>query len=330
LDISFFPFTVRQSTDLVLMGAEVPISAHASSLFSDAIDAYERVLILGASGWFGRTALSMMGRRAQNALLIGQSERHIKINGSPIFIREWSEGFLEEFGPDLVLDFAFLTKDKILPLGLEEFSRQNAMLSERLVSIASFPSVKKIVTVSSGAAIHKNAIQSEWDSDSYGSQKARNEDVLRELAITAGKEVTVARAWSVSGGHLQAPEKYAFSDFINRALREGRIQVTAPHRVFRRYCAVEEFLAVALLAPTEKRHTEFDSGGALVELEDLAKLIAAEIGGVSLEFAYPDRTGPVPDDYFSDGEDWDRLCKEFGLTPLDIVSQIRNVRNALA
>jgi len=51
------------------------------------------------------------------------------------------------------MDFAFLTKDKISPLGLEEFSRRNAMLSERLFSIASFSSVRKIVTVSSGAAI---------------------------------------------------------------------------------------------------------------------------------------------------------------------------------
>jgi len=312
------------------MGAEVPISAQASSLFFDAVDAYKRVLILGASGWFGRTVLSMMGRGAQNALLVGQSERHINIGGSPILVQEWSEGFLEEFGPDLVLDFAFLTKDKILPLGLEEFSRRNAMLSERLFSIASFPSVKKIVTVSSGAAIHKQPAQSQWAKDSYGRQKAHNEDVLRELATAADKEIIVARAWSVSGGHVQSPEKYAFSDFISRALTEKKIHITAPHRVFRRYCAVEDFLAVALLAPTEKSYTEFDSGGELIELEDLAKLIASEMGGVLLDFSYPDRTGPVPDSYFSDGEDWDRLCRETGLIPLDFISQIRNVSKALA
>jgi|AntAceMinimDraft_11_1070367.scaffolds.fasta_scaffold11159_4 nucleoside-diphosphate-sugar epimerase len=312
------------------MGAEVPISPDASALFANALDAYERVLILGASGWFGRTALSMMERGAQNALLIGQSERYIKIDGSTILIREWSDDFLEEFAPDLVLDFAFLTKAKILPLGLEEFSRQNAMLSRRLFSIASFPSVKKLVTVSSGDAFHKRPTQSERGRGSYGRQKAHNEGVLRGVATEADKEIIVARAWSVSGGHVQTPEKYAFSDFISRALRERKIQITAPHKVFRRYCAIEDFLAVALLAPTEKHYMEFDSGGALVELEDLAKLVAAEIGDVLLESQYPDRAGTAPDNYFSDGQSWESLCREIGLYPLDIVSQIRNVSKALA
>jgi nucleoside-diphosphate-sugar epimerase len=312
------------------MISHVPINPNASALFGSAIGIYQKVLVLGASGWFGRTALSMMGRKHEDSLLIGGSERAIRVEGRQVVIREWAEGLVERFQPDLVLDFAFLTKDKIPFVGAKEFSKQNAKLSERLFLSASFPSVKKVVTVSSGAAVHGCGIQSRRSGDSYGRQKAHNEGVLRVLASALKKDVVVARAWSVSGGHTQAPENFAFSDFVLSALRSKNIRVASPQRVFRRYCSVEDFLAVAMAAKVKENYLEFDSGGPLIELEGLAKLVASDIGGASVEVTHSIRGHSDADNYFSDGADWTRLCLEIGLTPLDLLSQIRNVREALS
>jgi nucleoside-diphosphate-sugar epimerase len=312
------------------MVTQVPISPKASELFVNAIDSYKKVLVLGASGWFGRTALSMMGRKHEDSLLIGRSARAITVEGRQIVIREWAEGLVEGFQPDLVLDFAFLTKDKLPLVGADEFSQQNAKLSERMFLAASLPSVKKVVMVSSGEAVYRGGSQSKPVGDSYGDQKAHNEGVLRVLASTSKTDFVVARAWSVSGGHIQAPESFALSDFVLSALRLKNIQVTAPQRVFRRYCSVEDFLAVAITAEVEENYLEFDSGGPLIELEGLAKLVASDIGGTSVKLTHLARSHSNADNYFSDGTDWTRLCLEIGLTPLNLLSQIRNVRSALS
>jgi nucleoside-diphosphate-sugar epimerase len=307
-----------------------PVNTDAASLLSDALGSTQRILVLGASGWFGRTLLSMMSGAGRELLLVGSKERDILVAHQEFHIQEWSHSFLSEFNPELVFDFAFLTRDQELLLGPTEFNRVNAMLTERLKAVSEFPSVKKLLTVSSGATKVPKFSQSGTGPDSYGQQKAAVEELLTDASTQSGLEVVVARAWSVSGGFVQKPHNYAFSDFVASGIRDRVVRVNAPHLVRRRYCSVEDFLAVSFSGGADQSFYELDSAGELVELEELANLVARELGGIPVEVKHFDRSSSIPDDYFSDGIEWSSAVRKLNFAPTDLSTQVRNVIAALS
>ena len=216
------------------MHSLVPFNSAASDLLKTGLGGLERVLILGASGWFGRTALALLEGHPQEVLLVGSRERTIFVRGNSHRVDVWTDSILKNFRPQVVLDFAFLTKNHQRRLGDEQFAKANRGISERLVTIASHPSVEKLLTVSSGAAIGVMGSKGDVPSDLYGWQKALNEQSLRAVSEQLGKEIVIARAWSVSGGFVREPQNYALSDFVLQGLRQAEILVEAPHLVYRR------------------------------------------------------------------------------------------------
>ena len=83
----------------------------------------------------------------------------------------------------------------------------------------------------------------------------------------------VCRVWSVSGPHVQHPSNYALSDFILQAQDTGRVLVSSPSRVIRSYASVDDVLALAL-ASLSGGSGQFDTGGAVIEVGDLAHEVA--------------------------------------------------------
>jgi len=285
--------------------------------------------VLGGSGWFGRTALNMIGVQDADVLVVGSYARNIEVNGKAFYVRPWDATDIKRFQPDLVLDFAFLTRDLIRTLGEQEFARQNLVLSERLLSLNELGSVRTLFSVSSGAATLQAFESGANSTDLYGEQKLANEGALREIALSGATNVIIARAWSVTGGHVLKPRNYAFSDFILSGLEDGQIVIRAPHPVTRRYCAVEDFLAVALASGLDKQITDLDSGGPLVELEELARVIAEKLGNPSVKVSFPDRSEVLPDNYHSSGTDWESAASNLGFEPLSLSGQVVNVRDSL-
>jgi nucleoside-diphosphate-sugar epimerase len=152
---------------------KIPINPSAQKLFQESLAPFSRVLILGGSGWFGRTALSMIGELGPDFLVIGRYPREIVVNGKVFSVSKWDRARVERFQPDLVLDFAFLTKDSIQLLGEQEFARQNRRTSERLFSLAELGTVRNLLTVSSGAAIMRTVDFAGGGQDLYGTKNSQ-------------------------------------------------------------------------------------------------------------------------------------------------------------
>lgn len=285
---------------------------------------------MGGSGWFGRTALAMLGLRASETLVIGSFERTISVQDRDIPIQAWNVDLVEQYQPDVVLDFAFLTREFESSLGAEHYSATNQMLINRLVDLSRLASVKKILTISSGATVISKAGVGSSNLDLYGQQKLAAQESLRESARRCETEVAVARAWSVSGGHVQKYGNYAFSDMIHSAVHTGSIQVKAPHLVARRYCSVEDLLAVVIRNSLEKEWIAIDSGGPLVEMAELAQAIAQEVQGSKVVRSVLKRDSDKTDAYHSDNSSWLSACEFAGFAPLSLLEQIRNVREALS
>lgn len=286
----------------------------------------ERVAILGASGWVGRTACNWLSQLDSQVLMFAASSRTESIACRDYQFETFDLRKIRAFKPTTVIDAAFLTREKITTLPLENYISSNIALMEQGLELQRLPTVEKFIGISSGASVpHLKLESSNLRLDPYGSLKATYEKRLTENSELRAK-TTIGRIWSVSGSLVTKPSLFAFSNLIQQAL-SGHIEIQAMHRVWRRYVDLEDFLKVITLAtPGESR--VIDSGGTMVELQQLSELIFAELGlspsiGRTL-------TADLPDDlYFSDESTWLDAINEIAFIPLTLEEQIARVAKSI-
>ena len=264
----------------------------------------DRIAVLGARGWFGKTFLSLLPTDIPTLLTASRADG---------LHSEWSWERVQEFAPTVVANFAFLTRERIAIEGVEEFTTTNTTLIEQFKRTASLSSVRAALTVSSGAALTE-------PEEPYGALKLLEESVAADLA-SPSRSTVVLRAYSVSGPFVRRPHDYAFSDFILQA-RQGRVSVAAAHLVLRRYVSAADALAVAGTSALDGWSGTIDTGGDLVEMGELAQRVISIVDPT----ATVER--PLVDDsrvetYASDGVSWAQACERLGHVPMDLDEQIR-------
>jgi nucleoside-diphosphate-sugar epimerase len=292
------------------------VNASARALAARALG-NDRVLVTGASGWLGRTALDLLAPLGLPTLALAGRPRKIRVSDCNIECRVWDDHEVAAFAPTVVLDCAFLTRDRVADMPLDEYVATNRALTERLVYATQLPGVRLALTVSSGAAIHPHdAFEGPIEHNPYGYLKREAEHCLTRAAADSGAIPVIARAWSISGAHVQKPHGYALGSMIRDA-DSGAIRIIARRPVFRRYVLAEELLALGIAEGSVGPAT-IDSGGELVEMADLAARIAAVVRPEAV-ITRGEIDPRDPDRYHSDGQDWERHCKKWGLAsaPLD-------------
>ena len=283
----------------------------------------DRLLVLGASGWFGRTAMFLTELPESRVLLVGSRDHTIEIHGRRFQVARFDFETVEKFQPTIVLDFWFLTREKIVELGPEEYRRRNLHLIEATARVVSLPSVSRVLSTSSGAAVHeeKNG-ESGGALSMYGELKLQSERMLREVASQTHASFRLVRVFSVSGALVTRPSDYAFSHLAMQA-RDSLITVRSTRLVWRRYVAVEDLLVVGLASAQPGFH-EVSSGGDLVEIGKLAELFSELAGGCEIRRPELDESEDA-DNYFSDGKDWDALVASTHVKPISLRIQADNV-----
>lgn len=299
----------------------------AINLASSSVSSSDRVLIIGATGWFGRTVLALLNHCGADFLLISSTNNEFSLENVKYRSQVWDQNKIVEFSPTIVIDCAFLTRDFLLKMTLDKYVMTNQTLINNLLFVAGLNSVSRVITISSGAAVEAALKDNaSVESDPYGMLKLQLEEQLAQIATRNSLHLVVARAWSVSGSLVRKPKNYAFSDLILQA-QKGEVSISSTHEVWRRYCSAEEFLAVAV-AISETRSCVFSSGGELIEVQDLAKVVIEEINPNAKLEARKSITAS-PSHYYSDNEEWDLLCGELELKTLDIRQQIHLVAELL-
>ena len=304
------------------------VSADARSLAADSLK-HDRLLVTGASGWLGRTALDLVAPLDLPTLALASRSRSIRVGDREVECRTWDAREIALFGPTVVVDCAFLTKGFAATMPLERYVANNRRLTERLLFAAQLPSVRLALTVSSGAAVHPHdALEGPIEENPYGYLKREAEHRLMELAGRSAAVPVVARAWSISGAHVQDPQNFALGSMIRDAAA-GAIRITARELVFRRYVLAEELLAVGIAAG-RSGPAMIDSGGELVEMAELARRIASVVrpdATISRGHVDPHKA----DQYYSDGLDWDLRCQSLGFSSSSLDRQIEiTARGVLA
>ncbi|MBW0014614.1 MAG: NAD(P)-dependent oxidoreductase, partial [Mycobacterium sp.] len=107
------------------------VSTGARKLAAQALG-NDRVLVTGASGWLGRTALDLLAPLGLPTLALASRARFIRVGDCQIECRVWDDREVAAFAPTVVLDCAFLTRDRIADMSLGEYVAANRTLTERL------------------------------------------------------------------------------------------------------------------------------------------------------------------------------------------------------
>jgi hypothetical protein len=146
---------------------------------------------------------------------------------------------------------------------------------------------------------------------------------MRHLNFQLGKSLQIARVWSVSGALVTKVDGFAFSNIIKQSFG-GKIQINSFNEVWRRYSLVDELIA-CMLVDNSPGTNLFDTGGSLIEIEELARIVAKKVS--------PEARSRVADKgndhYYSDNSDWMKLCEKLNFEPSDLESQVELVSKYL-
>lgn len=304
------------------------IRAQAQTLFRSAFAPSDRLLVTGAGGWFGMT-IAALAADGPSTMLVTQRPRTLNVHGRPVDAVAWDWDRIREFAPTVVIDCAFILRDHIHSMPLDRYVHENSVLTSRLLQLGHLEGVSRIISVSSGAAVHPvDAASVELAANPYGYLKRQAELAVRQLGEESGVTVVVARPWSVTGGFVTRPERYAFSNLVLQA-RTGTIEISAQHAVWRRFVGVDDFFAVSL-ASSQLGSGVIESGGELIEFSPLAQRVLATLGlSGTVRRADPAPNAPV-DDYYSSDESWAKACRELEYEPASLDQQILAVDSALS
>jgi nucleoside-diphosphate-sugar epimerase len=303
---------------------KLTIRREAQELWLKNLRSDDRVLVTGAGGWFGRTAIAMTRESGLALLATGSKDQQIEIDGQGQSVQAQSLEIIAAFEPTVVIDTAFVTRERLPALGYKAYVETNQRIIDQSLAIAAMPSVRKYIGFSSGATMHLAGHNSfSLEENPYAAQKRIYESRISEIAGALDCDISVARVWSVTGSYCTKPDSFAFTDLIAQA-KLGLVEVKAKRPVYRRYCAIEDVLALAMLPNERGGHSIFSTGGELIELGDLAKKVV-ELVNPNAEVRRQIDSALASDDYYSDSKDWGELLQAANLAKDSISDQVTRV-----
>ena len=320
------------------MAASEPDGVTPLELLTDLLrGSDERIAITGATGWIGATALDLMydvfeGRAPDRVTAYASAGRDVTVrDGRHVKVIPLSELASQSPAPTTLLHFAFLTRDRAQEVGFESYVSQNVGISATVLGAVARHRPRSVVVASSGAVYGPGgSFSSALQRDPYGALKRLDELAFRQATRDVGGTCVVPRIFSVAGPRMTKPEAYALGSMIRMAVTGGPIEVRARGRVVRSYCGVDEVVALAVWAAITGRDGEFDSSGTVVEMSDLARVVASVHGLGDRDVVRERDAGVAEDVYVGDPAQMPELAASAGMRLQSLESLVRSTSAWLA
>jgi nucleoside-diphosphate-sugar epimerase len=295
----------------------------------------ETVVVTGASGWLGKSAVSVLANEFNTYRVIALS-RSYSINKSNKDITYMS---YDEFANDNseiigLVHTAFMTKNYIEVIGPLEYINQNTKIHDWLMNFIKLKNPNWTVAVSSGATKqYIDKVEADlpmFDSDLYGKMKLEEEGALLGSDIP---NVAIGRLWAASGRYMQNHKIYALGQFIESAIDRKNIKIASREPVYRRYIDAEDFMKVLIMAALDSKRTLFDSGGILTTIENLAKEVAKyynikDNSKIGIEYGAK-KISTENANYYANSEKFLKLQANFKVQERSITEQIERTSIAV-
>lgn len=302
-----------------------------------------RVTITGASGWLGQACLEMLSSAfgsdfADRVHCFGSAPRTLRLRSGQT-VGQLSLSAMRSLvrQPTMLLHFAYLTKEKVAAMSLDDYVATNRAISRSTVEAAQQIGVDRVFLVSSGA-VYQAMVASAGDRSvhTYGALKLEDEALFERFAqVQDGRRVVTARLFNLSGPYINKLGSYALASFIEQARRRpggGCININAAHPVIRSYVGVENLLGVALshlMGDAGDPYLRFDTAGEReVEVQDLAEVVRSLVNP-DADIRRPDLSPTRADRYVGDGAIFHSLASRHGIALHDLRRQVRDTADYL-
>ena len=237
--------------------------------------------------------------------------------------------------PCLVAHYAFLTRDRVAGLSLQEFVARNEAISSFVAAEARRLGAAGVFVPSSGAVYGKGrTIETDFESNPYGAMKARDEGRFLGLVGDAATRAVAIRVFNLAGPYINKHSSYALSSILLDVLAARTIVLRADRPVLRSYVHVRDVVDLAFALMTRAAPpppAPFDTAGeVIVEVGDLAERAARLLGHPELLIQRPALTSSEPDRYVGDGRTMRELIAAEGLTATGLDNQILDTARYLA
>jgi nucleoside-diphosphate-sugar epimerase len=293
------------------------------------------LLLTGASGWFGRTALyeyeQEHGPEAlrRDVITFASRERWVDFDSphGPVKARPL-EAITEVNNPAGLLHLAFLTRDKLEVLGWERYVTTNRAITAKLAEVLKAWPAMPVVSTSSGAAAALDGQPPDLEGNPYATLKQEEEALLESESAT--RMAMVFRVYAASGRFMTRPEKFALGDFLLQALRGEAITLQSRRDVLRSYVHAGTLMRLAwrlLQARPPLNYYRVDACQHTTTLRELALT-------VSERFTLPPPRHEVdqalpPDRYTADDRPFVNLLARMRIMPWNLAEQIEETAAGL-
>jgi len=287
------------------------------------MDSPSQFVIYGANGWMGRSAVEFLSLiepkiAQERLLLIGSRPSELSINGRTFKILDPTSGFSSIEENSVFLNSAFLRREALKTVPAKEYVRRNLEISSFAKTALEKRKLFSFINLSSGAARNMDIESNHKAVDDYARIKKCLEIEFSELACENKTPFVNCRIYSLSGRHLNEFGNLALSSFIKQAQSNNQIRVHSPSTK-RTYLDAINLAAILFNIACKGIDANFDSGGNLVTMSELARNVASALGKKDCKIFCGDDRSP---DYFGDYETFNELATELGVEIFGIQKQI--------
>lgn len=282
----------------------------------------KKILLTGASGWFGQSFISqyvdMFGEESlKNIILVTSDGRKIS---HPILNFKLSTITFEEaclFSDlDMIVQAGFLTKDKIEKMGLKSYNEGCSKIIYWLKKTIFNNSRANVVIISSGAIYN--------DTSSYGYFKKLEE----ETAIkSAKKKVFVFRVFAATTRYMDYRPWSAICTFIKNKISNQDIKISSSREIMRGIVCMEDLSRIILSLPIiiEEDSKNFEIFDAVSDIMSIRE-IAEKISGQNLNVIVPKYYNKHSKDfsYVGNMQSFHKLATKMDIALKDCYTQLQN------
>jgi nucleoside-diphosphate-sugar epimerase len=301
-----------------------------SDLTDRLLSTYDQIIIYGAKGWIGRSAINVLfdkqtkSIKKQIVLIGSKSEQLISTSETyKIYSANESEKYI---GKNCIfLNAAYLRQEKLKFFSQSEFIQKNNEIMKFGEKLLKQNRIKTFINLSSGVASKNAYLIEKGKYDVYASCKINDEMMVKNACDSVSATLINCRIYTISGRFLNEFENLALSEFIKQAIIKPNIIRVKSEHTLRTYLDSIDLVKVLFELSLTKKNYIIDSGGFLIKLGQLADEIAAIIPESSVEKICSVTKSA---DYFGDFQKFNELATKCGIELLNIDSQITETLNA--
>lgn len=244
-----------------------------------------RYVITGPSGWIGQALLAQLeltfgpALSSHVALFASGARQQYLPSGRQLPVRALDTIRPADVDGARVIHLAYLTKEKVDQLGEQRFVATNRAIDGAVLDAMSVAAPASVFVASSGAAA---LTAGGANSHPYGLTKLHQEQRFLEAAVRSGVPTIAGRIFNLAGPYINKQAAYAVSNFALQARETGRIRIEATVPVFRSYLHVGDLCSIIVAAADRAAYLPGPidlCGGEIVEMDDLARIVARAVGG---------------------------------------------------